>query len=86
MLALFVFSNSTIVTTLSVSSQETELNTLLKDTMRERDVIQLVDSWYQIIVSHQKLCGALLGQTLGPVRQNLINFSLFLFQLGRFLN
>ena len=33
------------------SQAETERNTLIKDTMRERSVVDMANSWYDILVS-----------------------------------
>ena len=44
----------TTIVEFSIFFEEAERNTAIKDTMREQCVPQMVDSWYQIMVSRNR--------------------------------
>ncbi|XP_074646295.1 exportin-T-like [Tubulanus polymorphus] len=74
------------------TSIELERNTLIKDTMRDQCVPQLVDSWYQIIMNYQDthadmvcLCLNVIGSYVSWIDINLVANDRFVAVLLQFL-
>ncbi|XP_013382049.1 exportin-T [Lingula anatina] len=74
------------------TQQETERNTMIKDTMRVDCVAQLVDSWYQIITGYESsnpetvcLCLDIIGKYVSWIDINMIANNKFVEVLIRFM-